>query len=122
MAYSCPELAMSERCTLLTPPGKTRPSIPTKSSAVRRYVVSCPSRANGRWWSAKAPWSAKIPMRTMLLPTSRSESLIVAHAARCDAEHGLAETGADLRQLLGILPVRGGCDDRACAPRRVLAQ
>src|SRR4030081_1332121 len=58
---------MSIVMVVLSPPGRTMPSSPSRSSRVRTNRVRAPDFSRARTCSAKAPCIARTPMRGFLL-------------------------------------------------------
>src|SRR5258708_21422572 len=105
---------------VLSPPGSTMPSRPSRSSAVRTSRVRAPAFSSARTCSANAPCIARTPMRGLIvflradadLPASGSEQLFLGDGGDLETIHRLAQPGGHLGQLFRLVEVRGGRDDR----------
>src|SRR6202171_4107912 len=121
-ARSClsPNLRRSLSMVVLSPPGRTMPSRPASSSALRTGNASAPRRVSAWLCSRKAPGRPRTPVLGALtgagrrgeLPTARGEQLLLEDAADLQALHGRAQSLADLEDLLRLVEVGGGGDDR----------
>src|SRR3984893_16798151 len=121
-ARSClsPNLRRSLSMVVLSPPGRTMPSRPASSSALRTGNASAPRRVSAWMCSRKAPWRARTPILGALtgarrrgeLPTARGEQLLLEDGADLQALHGRAQSLAGLEDLLRLVEVGGGGDDR----------
>src|SRR3984893_7741500 len=121
-ARSClsPNLRRSLSMVVLSPPGRTMPSRPASSSALRTGNASAPRRVSAWMCSRKAPWRARTPILGALtsasrrgkLPTARGEQLLLEDGADLQALHGRAQSLADLEDLLRLVEKGGGGDDR----------
>src|ERR1700737_60381 len=105
---------MSIVMVVLSPPGSTMPSSPSRSSRVRTNRVRAPAFSRARTCSAKAPGIARTPIRGDLilppfganLPASGSEKLFFGDGGDLEAVHGLSQSRGNLGEK--ILPVEVG--------------
>src|SRR5450759_3026356 len=117
---SNPVRSMSIVIVVLSPPGSTMPSSPSRSSRVRTSRVCAPDFSRARTCSAKAPCIARTPMRGAFLllrrgtelPASGSEQLFLGDGGDLDTVHRLPQSRGHLGQLFRLVEVRGGRDDR----------
>src|SRR5260370_13465044 len=105
---------------VLSPPGSTMPSSPSRSSVVRTSRVRAPAFSSARTCSANAPCIARTPMRGLFvfleadadLPASGSEQLFLGDGGDLEPVHRLPQAGGHLGQCLRLVVVPGGRDDR----------
>src|SRR2546430_4083755 len=115
---SRPTRSISIVMVVLSPPGRTMPSRPSRSSSVRTSRVRAPAFSSARTCSAKAPCIARTPMRGNLLrlgaelPASGSEQLVLRDGRDLEAAHRLSKTGRDLGDDVRPVVVRRRGDDR----------
>src|ERR1700716_1753718 len=108
---------MSMVIVVLSPPGSTMPSRPSRSSGVLTRRVRAPAFSRARMCSAKAPCIARTPMRATLprlgaeLPASGSEQLFLGDGGDLYAVHRLPQSRGHLGQAVWLVEVRGGRDD-----------
>src|ERR1700704_5830462 len=108
---------MSMVIVVLSPPGSTMPSRPSRSSLVLTRRVRAPAFSRARMCSAKAPCIARTPMRATLprlgaeLPASGSEQLFLGDGGDLYAIHRLPQSRGHLGQALWLVEVGGGRDD-----------
>src|ERR1700680_3645725 len=115
---------MSIVIVVLSPPGSTMPSSPSRSSRVRTRRVRAPDSSRARMCSAKAPCIARTPMKgrraragrnfkLMLrlgaeLTASSSEQLVLGDGGDLETVHRLPQTRGHLGQALRLVVVSGG--------------
>src|SRR5437867_7663926 len=111
---SMPTRSISIVMVVLSPPGSTIPSRPSRSSRLRTSRVRAPAASSALMCSAKAPCIARTPTRGGLreLPASGSEQLFLRDGRDLKAAHGLSETGGHLGDDVGLVEVGRGGDDR----------
>src|SRR5712671_4420725 len=115
---SSPVRSSSIVIVVLSPPGSTMPSSPSRSSRVRTWRVLAPTRVSAVMCSAKAPCIARTPMRGVLplfgleLPASGSEELILGDGRDVETMHRLPQSCGDFGQHLRLVVVCGRRDDR----------
>src|ERR1700675_4628648 len=105
---------------VLSPPGSTMPSSPSRSSRVRTSRVRAPAFSSARTCSANAPCIARTPMRGLSvfleadadLPASGSEQLILGDRGDLETIHRLPQSRGDLGQLFRLVEVSRGRNDR----------
>src|SRR5712691_5228975 len=100
---------------VLSPPGSTRPSSPSRSSRVRTNRVRAPDASSARTCSANAPCIARTPIkgpRRELLPASGSEQLFLRDGGNFEAAHRLSQAGRNLGKHVGLVEVRRRGHDR----------
>src|SRR6516164_1213019 len=61
-ALNRPSSRRNWSCVVLSPPGRTMPSQPSRSATVRNSTVSAPRRCRAAAWASKSPWTARIPI------------------------------------------------------------
>src|SRR5881296_533375 len=143
---------MSLRSVVDSPPGMMSPATSSSASGLRistastpmieglaspveRSRLALPQRASARAWSAKSPWRASTPTRTLpspitfidsprprlrlVLPPSSLEQVLLGELRRLDPDHRVAELLAHAREHLRVLVVGRRLDDRPGAPCRV---
>src|ERR1700736_3667719 len=118
-----PILSISMVIVVLSPPGMTSPSRPSRSSGNRTKRVRAPASSKALTCSRKSPCRAITPMsgRSLIcLPTATGEQLLPGDRRELDATHRLAQTGRYLGQDLRLVVIGGGGDDRLGHPQRVL--
>src|SRR5437773_6619946 len=125
-----PTRSISIVIVVLSPPGSTIPSRPSRSSAVRTTRVRAPHACGARMCSANAPRLARTPMRGDLLflpplaggrpgaagegsgaelPASGSEQLVLRDGGNLEPVHRLSQPRGDLGENLRLVEVgRGG--------------
>src|SRR4030088_2215250 len=116
---------------VLSPPGRTMPSRPSRSSRVRTSRARAPQATRVLTCSANAPCIARTPInglesapcaratRVWRLPASGSEQLVLWNGRDLDAAHRLAKVSRHLGQHIRLVEVRRGGDDRLRALQRV---
>src|SRR5438270_1248438 len=120
---SNPTRSISIVMVVLSPPGSTMPSRPTRSSRVRTRRVRAPAFSSALTCSANAPCMARTPIRVWCfskvrpararrLPASGSEKLVLRDSGNLQAAHRLAKARRDLGQLLRLVVEGGRRDDR----------
>src|SRR5215471_10434847 len=111
---SKPTRSISIVIVVLSPPGRTMPSRPTRSSRPRTRRVRAPALSSALTCSANAPCIARTPMRGLeeLLPASGSEQLVLRNGRNLEAAHRFAQPRRNLGQHLWFVEVRGRGDDR----------
>src|SRR5437870_2161388 len=116
---SIPARSISMAIVVLSPPGSTIPSSPSRSSFVRTSLVRAPAASSALTCSAKAPCIARTPIsgagalsERAALPASGSEQLVLRDGRDLQAVHGFAQLSRDLGQDLGLVEVCGRRDDR----------
>src|SRR5712691_8765438 len=104
---------------VLSPPGSTRPSSPSRSSEAFTSLVLAPHASSARTCSAKSPCIARTPMRGALapvrarrLPASGSEQLFLRDGGDLEPGHRLPQSRRNLCKYLGLVEVSGGRHDR----------
>src|SRR5260370_16722742 len=123
---SRPTRSISMVIVVLSPPGSTRPSRPSRSSRLFTSRVSAPHASSARWCSANAPCIARTPIKERfrpgaeLLPASGSEQLVLRDGGDLEPAHRLPQSRGNLREDLGLVEVGGGRDDRLGHLQRVL--
>src|SRR6267378_7514452 len=123
---SSPVRSSSIVMVVLSPPGSTIPSSPSRSSRERTRRVLAPLRLSALTCSAKAPCIARTPMRGVLLlfglelPASGSEELILGDGRDVETMHRLPQSRGDFGQDLRLVVVCGRRDDRLGTLQRVL--
>src|SRR5438270_977929 len=117
--WSIPARSSSIAIVVLSPPGSTMPSNPSRSSVVRTSLVRAPAASSALTCSAKAPCIARTPISGAAawlgraeLPASGSEQLVLGDGRYLQAVHGLTQLGGDLGQDLGLVEVGGRRNDR----------
>src|SRR6266536_73550 len=112
---------------VLSPPGITSASRPSRSAGRRTRRVRAPTLSSARTCSRNAPWSAITPTRGVTaavistpLPAPGGEQLLLGDAGDLDPAHGLAEPGRHLGQHVRLVVVGGGGHDRLRHLERVL--
>src|SRR5216683_7564674 len=115
---SSPLRSINMVIVVLSPPGSTMPSSPSRSSRVRTNRVYAPDFSSERTCSANAPCIARTPMRGILvffeadLPASGSEQSVLGDGGDFQTVHRLSQSRGHLGQALWLVEVRGGRDDR----------
>src|ERR1700704_2863832 len=109
-----PTRSISIVIVVLSPPGRTMPSRPSRSSAERTTRVLAPLASRARTCSANAPCIARTPMRALRsslggrgLPASGSEQLFLGDGGNIEPVHRLPQAGGDLGQDLWLVEVGG---------------
>src|SRR5258708_21898015 len=105
---------------VLSPPGSTMPSSPSRSSVVRTSRVRAPAFSSARTCSANAPCIARTPMRGLFvfleadadLPASGSDQLFLAAGGDLEPVHPLPQAGGHPGQLFRLAEVPSGRDAR----------
>src|SRR5450759_2974574 len=109
---------MSIAIVVLSPPGSTMPSSPSRSSRVRTSRVRAPDFSRARMCSAKEPCIARTPMRGRLLPVgaelpaSGIEQLVLGDDGDLETIHRRPQSCGHLGQTLWLVVIGGGRDDR----------
>src|SRR5215472_2589071 len=112
---SRPTRSISIVIVVLSPPGRTMPSSPSRSSRERTNRVRAPTASSALMCSANAPCIARTPMRGLflpVLPASGSEQLFLGDRRDLETAHGLAQSRGDLGDDLRLVEVRRRRDDR----------
>src|SRR5205823_4824484 len=115
---SRPTRSISIVIVVLSPPGRTIPSRPSRSSRVRTKRVRAPAAPRARTCSANAPCIARTPMRGGLLPleaelpASGSEQLVLRDGRDLETVHWFAQSRRHLGQHLRLVEVSRRGDDR----------
>src|SRR2546422_1490007 len=109
--------SMSLRSVVDSPPGMISPPTPSSSWGLRTRTASTPQRASALACSAKSPWRARTPIRT--LPAPGLEQVLLGELRRLDPDHRLAELLAHAREHVSVLVVGRRLDDRPGAPGRL---
>src|SRR5437899_8526381 len=125
--------SMSLRSVVDSPPGMMSPPTASSSSGLRtrtaatatgglaspveRSRLALRQRASALACSAKSPWRARTPIRT--LPAPGLEQVLLGELRRLDPDHRLAELLAHAREHVRVLVVGRRLDDRPGAPGRV---
>src|SRR5213592_4303827 len=114
--------SMSLRSVVDSPPGMMSPPTASRStgglaSPVERSRLALRQRASALACSAKSPWRASTPIRT--LPAPGLEQVLLGELRRLDPDHRLAELLAHAREHVRVLGVGRRLDDRPGAPCRV---
>src|SRR3984893_15073113 len=115
-----PTRSMSIVIVVLSPPGRTMPSSPLRSSAIRTTRALAPQASRARMCSANAPCIARTPMRAAPsrfgdrpgLPASGSEQLVFGDGGNLEPVHRLPQPGGDLGEYVRFVEVGGRCHDR----------
>src|SRR5450631_1091154 len=131
-----PTRSMSIVIVVLSPPGKTMPSRPTRSGADLTMRVFTPHASSARKCSAKAPCSASTPITAREpprdegirrrsgsvpdLPASGSEQLFLRDGGNLEPMHRLPQAGGDVGQHFRLVEVGGGGHDRLGHLQRLL--
>src|SRR3989454_834029 len=87
------------------------------ASPVERSRLALRQRASALACSAKSPWRARTPIRT--LPAPGLEQVLLGELRRLDPDHRLAELFTHAREHVRVLVVGRRLDDRPGAPGRV---
>src|SRR5438445_511928 len=123
---SRPTRSSSIVIVVLSPPGSTMPSRPSRSSLVLTRRVLAPTAPSAWTCSANAPCIARTPITGALvacarrLPASGSEQLFLRDGWDLEPGHRLSQSRGDLREDVGLVEIRRGRDDRLGALQGVL--
>src|ERR1035437_755193 len=117
-----PTRSISMVIVVLSPPGSTMPSRPSRSSADRTARVLAPHASRARMCSAKAPCIARTPMRSapsrlggrpsFARPAAGSEQLFLGDGGNLEPVHRLPQPGGDLGEDLRLVEVGRRRHDR----------
>src|SRR5215471_14835747 len=100
--------SISMDMVVLSPPGMTSPSRPTRSSASRTRRTVAPHASRAFRCSRKAPWSASTPISgAFMLPTAAGEQFLLGDGLQFQSPHRLAQTGRYVGQDFRLVVV--GC-------------
>src|SRR3984893_1619777 len=110
---------------VLSPPGSTMPSRPSRSWGDRTNRVLAPLASSARMCSANAPCIARTPMRGALregsvLPASGSEQLFFGDGRNLESVHCLPQAGGYLSEDLRLVEICRGRHDRLGSLQGVL--
>src|SRR5712691_4335685 len=123
---SRPTRSMSIVIVVLSPPGRTMPSRPSRSSLVLTRRVLAPTASGALTCSANAPCIARTPIKeapaepARRLPASGSEQLFLWDGWNLEPGHRLSQSRGDLREHVGLVEIRRRGNDRLGALQRVL--
>src|SRR5580700_1344802 len=130
MASNKPSSCKNCSCVVLSPPGRMRPSHPSRSAGVRTSRVSAPRASSISACAAKSPCTAKIPIFTSLTPSICSsrgpaspcpfkriiqanlspptcrEHVLLFKLAHVDPAHGLAKIFTCLKHRFRVIKMR----------------
>src|SRR5260221_3287717 len=114
IAFSSPADSIPLTIVVLSPPGITRPSRPSRSAGTRTAFTSAPSSRSIARCASKPPWIARTPTRS---PGFSGTAVLQQRVGRgqlrdLQTGHRLAEANRRRRHSLGVVEVRGRLDDR----------
>src|SRR5229473_6004722 len=129
IASAKPSSRKNCNCVVLSPPGRIKPSQPSRSAGVRTSTDSALSRANIAACASKSPCTARIPIFTLFThilfvgaqpatagaptvqaektsPTARRQHVLLFHLTNVQSAHGFAQLFVSFEHHLGVLEVR----------------
>src|SRR5688572_5849323 len=126
IGWRSPQLSMSLRIAVLSPPGRISPDRPSRSLGSLTGTASTPMSRSNAMCSANAPCTASTPMRTGCvaltgLPAANRQPLSLGNGLHLDALHGAAEALGDVGDDARVVEVGGRLDDRPGKARRIVA-
>src|SRR5712692_10292336 len=122
MPSSSPSPIRNFKCVVLSPPGSTSASNPSRSTGLRTKRGSVPSRASIWACASQSPCTARTPIfmaPASLLAPARLQQLFFLELPDVNPLHGLAELLGSLQHDLGVVEVRGRFHNGAGALVRV---